>query len=247
MDMVMNVMDAVVGAKEALIAIAVSVVILIALIYFIYRILQSPFRYPYFTYVFDVSRKRNVDIVDYIDRFLCNDANWQAIKKHEAYIRQWKADSGRYLQTCKLKKRRARQYREACDDGRAFCFTTARDQTRYRQRNYVKTSYTVTVADSELAVSWEWLVDRYRRLARIGFEATLKDYHSKYQRKLMTKELRKRIMKRDHYTCQICGKCMPDEVGLQIDHIIPVARGGKTVPSNLRVLCSKCNGRKGAR
>ena len=90
-------------------------------------------------------------------------------------------------------------------------------------------------------------MDRHTRLARIGFEATLKEYHSKSQRKLMTKALREQIMERDNYTCQICGKYMPDEVGLQIDHIVPVAKGGKTVPSNLRVLCNKCNGRKGAR
>ena len=38
-------------------------------------------------------------------------------------------------------------------------------------------------------------------------------------------------MVRDNYTCQICGKYMPDEVGLQVDHIIPVAKGGKTVES----------------
>jgi len=37
---------------------------------------------------------------------------------------------------------------------------------------------------------------------------------------------------------------MPDEVGLHIDHIIPVSKGGKTVASNLQVLCSKCNGSK---
>jgi 5-methylcytosine-specific restriction endonuclease McrA len=40
---------------------------------------------------------------------------------------------------------------------------------------------------------------------------------------------------------------MPDEVGLQIDHIIPVAKGGKSVSSNLRVLCNKCNASKGAK
>lgn len=62
--------------------------------------------------------------------------------------------------------------------------------------------------------------------------------------RLMTPELRKQIAERDHYTCQICGKYMPDGVGLHIDHIIPVSKGGKTVPSNLQVLCSKCNGHK---
>lgn len=37
---------------------------------------------------------------------------------------------------------------------------------------------------------------------------------------------------------------MPDEVGLHIDHIIPINKGGKSVKSNLQVLCSKCNGSK---
>lgn len=63
----------------------------------------------------------------------------------------------------------------------------------------------------------------------------------------MTPSLRKAIMERDHYTCQLCGKYMPDEVGLHIDHIVPIAKDGKSVPSNLRVLCSKCNGKKGSR
>ena len=81
-------------------------------------------------------------------------------------------------------------------------------------------------------------------LRDIGFQCTLNEYHSKNQRKLMTKELRKRIMIRDNYTCQMCGKYMPDEVGLHIDHIVPVSKGGKTIESNLQVLCSKCNVRK---
>lgn len=88
---------------------------------------------------------------------------------------------------------------------------------------------------------------RYARLERIGFETTLSAYRSQKQRKLMTKKLRKEIARRDNYTCQICGKYMPDGIGLHIDHIVPISKGGKTVPSNLQVLCSKCNGRKGAK
>lgn len=81
-------------------------------------------------------------------------------------------------------------------------------------------------------------------LRSINYETTLNKYHSKNQRKLMTPALRQAVMTRDNYTCQICGKYMPDGVGLQIDHIVPVSKGGKSVMSNLQVLCSKCNGQK---
>lgn len=212
----------------------------------IYWIFHNSFHYPYFVWTFDVSRKRKVEITDYIDRFLCDDKNWQMLKRHEQEIAHWKTDTEAYLQTCMLRKRRMKQYHEILNDEGAFCFETVRNQTRYKQRNYVKTAYQVSVSDSVAVVSWEWLLNRHMQLEKIDFEATLKEYHSKNQRKLMTRALREKIMERDGYTCQICGKYMPDEVGLHIDHIVPVTKGGKTVPSNLQVLCSKCNGHKGA-
>lgn len=230
-------------ALWALIGICVCVIVG----YIIYRILRNPFQYPYFNRTFDVSRKRNVDIIDYVDRYLCDGANWINLKNYEKDIEQWKHDTKEYLKTCRLKKRRTKQYYQILDDEHTFRFRTVRGQTRYRQQNYVKTAYKVSVSDSEMSVDWAWLVDRHKKLEDIGFEATLKEYSSKNQRKLMTKALRKEIMERDRYTCCICGKYMPDEVGLHIDHIIPVSKGGKTVSSNLQVLCSKCNGSKSAK
>lgn len=69
------------------------------------------------------------------------------------------------------------------------------------------------------------------------------------QRALMTSSLRKQIMKRDNYTCQICGVSTYKEPNLllEIDHIIPVSRGGLTTEQNLRTLCWKCNRKKGAK
>lgn len=61
----------------------------------------------------------------------------------------------------------------------------------------------------------------------------------------ISKALRYQILRRDNHTCQACGRTAP-EVKLQVDHVIPEALGGQTVPENLRTLCADCNGGKSA-
>lgn len=63
----------------------------------------------------------------------------------------------------------------------------------------------------------------------------------KAERAKMTDSLRYDILKRDNFRCQICGATAQDGVKLHVDHIVPVSKGGKSVPSNLRVLCERCN------
>lgn len=213
----------------------------------LYGTLKNPFHYPYFTYAFDVSGKRNVAIDDLIEQFLLEPANRAAVEQHYRSTEQWKQGCAQFIESHRLKNRRREQLAQVMDDEHAFWFTATRTQTRYKQVNYVKHSFTVQVGDQEKRVSYSWLADKMRALETIGYETTLKKYHAKEQRRLMTKELRRQIMERDNYTCQSCGKYMPDEVGLHIDHVIPVAQGGKSVPSNLQVLCSKCNGSKGGK
>lgn len=69
------------------------------------------------------------------------------------------------------------------------------------------------------------------------------------QRNLMTKKLRDEILQRDNFTCKQCGNSIYREPNLllEVDHIIPVSRGGKTVKENLQTLCWKCNRSKGDR
>lgn len=226
-------------------AVLISIIIILGLI--IFQLLKNPYKFPYYHQQFNVSGKRNIKIENYIDDYLRTPGNWQAIQNHIQVIATWKEKSQRHAETCVLKKRRLRQLQLTIDDAHAFCFETIRLQTRYRQKNYVRTSYKVVVPYSYKSVSFEYLKNRYHILQKIGFETTLNDYEQKNQRKLMTPALKNQIKLRDNYTCQICGKYMPDEVGLQIDHIIPIAQGGKSIPSNLQVLCSKCNGRKGSK
>ena len=47
------------------------------------------------------------------------------------------------------------------------------------------------------------------------------------------------------YVCAGCGEVFPTRLFLQIDHIVPMAKGGLSVPDNLQVLCRTCNQRKG--
>lgn len=51
--------------------------------------------------------------------------------------------------------------------------------------------------------------------------------------------------KNGFYKCAICGKEGKTRRGFQVDHIIPMNQGGKSVSDNLQILCSKCNGKKG--
>lgn len=66
---------------------------------------------------------------------------------------------------------------------------------------------------------------------------------TKEQRALMTKKLRDFIKNRDNFTCCSCGNSTHSEPNLllEIDHIIPVSKGGCTVEDNLQTLCWKCN------
>ena len=70
---------------------------------------------------------------------------------------------------------------------------------------------------------------------------------AKEQRLLMTKKLRDHIKSRDNYTCCSCGNSVYLEPNLllEIDHIVPIAKGGCTVNENLQTLCWKCNRSKG--
>ena len=56
----------------------------------------------------------------------------------------------------------------------------------------------------------------------------------------ISKKTRFEVFKRDKFTCQYCGAQAP-EVILEIDHIMPVSKGGNNGIMNLITSCRNCN------
>lgn len=56
------------------------------------------------------------------------------------------------------------------------------------------------------------------------------------------RRLRAQVLDRDHHTCVYCGRPAGE-----VDHVIPVARGGTNTTHNLVAACRACNRRKGAK
>lgn len=110
-----------------------------------------------------------------------------------------------------------------------------------------KFQYVSAGGNSSQSSNFELNIDNLHKLVTYISEQVNKRKSAKYQRALMTSKLRDFIKKRDDYTCQICGLSTDDEphLLLEIDHKIPIARGGSTIEDNLQTLCWKCNRAKG--
>lgn len=62
-------------------------------------------------------------------------------------------------------------------------------------------------------------------------------------RRYIPTKLRRAVFDRDNGQCRRCGS----RSYLELDHIIPLSKGGATSYDNLQVLCRSCNGHKGNR
>jgi hypothetical protein len=60
-----------------------------------------------------------------------------------------------------------------------------------------------------------------------------------------SKPTRKKIFKRDNWTCQYCGRKSKDKNKLTVDHVHPRSMGGGWQWTNLTTACRSCNEKKG--
>lgn len=111
--------------------------------------------------------------------------------------------------------------------------------TTYKERfggwkNACKSAFAVIGIDSEP-------IETSSAKESINYEAIVKLKPD--QTRNIPLKLRLKVFRRDDYKCQICGKspAIRHGVVLHIDHIVPFAKGGKSILDNLRTLCSECN------
>lgn len=85
------------------------------------------------------------------------------------------------------------------------------------------------------------LNNKYRTYYR---DREIWDALCRVERGKVSNKLRFEIYARDGYRCRNCGISQRYAV-LEIDHIIPISKGGKSTPDNLQTLCHRCNVEKG--
>ncbi len=74
------------------------------------------------------------------------------------------------------------------------------------------------------------------------YEAFLEFRKGRNSRSEISLKFRFEIFKNSHYKCQICGASAKEEgVRLEVDHKIPLSKGGSNDRDNLWTLCFKCN------
>ena len=74
-----------------------------------------------------------------------------------------------------------------------------------------------------------------------------KQINPELEKKLRDEAFEKSKNEKGEYQCACCGRTGTSRVAFQVDHIVPMNAGGKTVPENLQILCRQCNGEKSDR
>lgn len=102
--------------------------------------------------------------------------------------------------------------------------------------------YNDLLVANELDMNLEEVIRAIAKLRRAGFIKYEKRFHGIIPRDVSL-DLRNTIFERDGYCCSKCGAVSE----LEIDHIMPVSKGGGNEESNLQTLCKTCNRRKSSR
>lgn len=241
-----------------------ALLVLAAVLYVILDFLKKPFQKPAIVYRIDLGTTENPDYEDFIDRWVINQVkkNGKTDISYDFYrqmfnrgvcedilrrerktaIAKWKASCVRIISKSLFwKARKMKAFKALAKEVTSFDYPLFWFLF-YRNRKSNGLIYCVT--EKTIEKSFNQLCGIDRELCETGYKATRKKSAVKDQRMFMNKELHKKIMKRDKFTCQICGKNMADGAKLQVGFLNPAAEEGKFAESNLRTICNQCVGEK---
>lgn len=207
--------------------------------------LSSPWHAPRHEHAFDVTRRRNPSLPRLTDAWLCQPVNRSILEREHEESVAWERECRGRAERIRFRPLRWLRLRQLERAARrpAWRFTLTRTHAARRQGRKTESVETVQAQEWD----WERLTTRVRQLELIGMDGIMNAEFSREQRRLMTPALRRKVLERDGYVCQKCGKPLPGGRGAHIDHIRPVARGGRTELTNLQALCARCNESKGAK
>jgi len=60
----------------------------------------------------------------------------------------------------------------------------------------------------------------------------------------VSEELKEQVLRTANYSCYYCGTFLT-KINYQVDHALPISKGGSSEVSNLRASCETCNKKKG--
>jgi predicted RNA-binding Zn-ribbon protein involved in translation (DUF1610 family) len=106
--------------------------------------------------------------------------------------------------------------------------------------SYSSTKGQVNISKSDY-FSFEDLLATFDSVSRSYLDNETYSKIALVERGEISDSLRYDILKRDNFKCVICGASSKEGTRLHVDHIVPIAKGGKSVPNNLRSLCERCN------
>ena len=153
---------------------------------------------------------------------------------------------------------RGQQVKAKLDDRRAQRRGRRHRHTRYRQPRFLNRTRPKGWLPPSLqsriqnVLTWVTRLSRYARITNLSQELVRFDTQmmqdaeisgvTYQQGELQGYEVREFLLEKWHRCCVYCGA---KDVPLQIEHIIPRARGGTDRVSNLTLACASCNQRKG--
>lgn len=80
-----------------------------------------------------------------------------------------------------------------------------------------------------------------------GYKCAKNYYKNVVNKRKVSNVLRIFIFERDKFKCVYCGLSAKDGAVLNVDHILPVSKGGSNKLNNLQTLCRACNNGKADR